>query len=83
MHRGAHGHWTLGVRAGYIKLYYRSNSPSHRHPTDNAHTKDRLDYYLWLAKLAEKGKITAIFFADAYAGMFGFMIYLWIPSNSS
>ncbi|KAN0104218.1 putative monooxygenase moxC [Hyaloscypha variabilis] len=38
-----------------------------RNPTDNAHTKDRLDYYLWLAKLAEKGKITAIFFTGAYA----------------
>lgn len=30
--------------------------------------KDRLDYYIWLAKLAEKGKITSIFFADTYAG---------------
>jgi alkanesulfonate monooxygenase SsuD/methylene tetrahydromethanopterin reductase-like flavin-dependent oxidoreductase (luciferase family) len=25
-----------------------------------------LDYYIWLAKLAEKGKITGIFFADVY-----------------
>jgi FMN-dependent oxidoreductase (nitrilotriacetate monooxygenase family) len=28
--------------------------------------KDSLDYYLWLAKLAEKGKISGIFFADVY-----------------
>lgn len=33
-------------------------------PKDNSRTKDRLDYYIWLAKLAEKGKITSIFFAD-------------------
>jgi alkanesulfonate monooxygenase SsuD/methylene tetrahydromethanopterin reductase-like flavin-dependent oxidoreductase (luciferase family) len=70
MHWWAHGHWTLEVRFDYLVQYPRSNSPFYRHPTDNAHTKDRLEYYLWLAKLAEKGKITAIFFADAYAGMF-------------
>jgi alkanesulfonate monooxygenase SsuD/methylene tetrahydromethanopterin reductase-like flavin-dependent oxidoreductase (luciferase family) len=28
--------------------------------------KDRLDYYVWLAKMAEKGKLTSIFFADLY-----------------
>jgi alkanesulfonate monooxygenase SsuD/methylene tetrahydromethanopterin reductase-like flavin-dependent oxidoreductase (luciferase family) len=28
--------------------------------------KDRLDYYVWLAQTAEKGKITSIFFADLY-----------------
>lgn len=28
--------------------------------------KDSLEYYTWLAKLAEKGKITGIFFADIY-----------------
>lgn len=28
--------------------------------------KDRLDYYVWLAEMAEKGKITSIFFADLY-----------------
>jgi alkanesulfonate monooxygenase SsuD/methylene tetrahydromethanopterin reductase-like flavin-dependent oxidoreductase (luciferase family) len=27
-----------------------------------------LEYWLWLAKLAEKGKITSIFIADSYAG---------------
>ncbi|RDW65501.1 hypothetical protein BP5796_10193 [Coleophoma crateriformis] len=37
-------------------------------PGDNAHTKDRLAYYLWLAKLADKARITCIFFADTYAG---------------
>jgi alkanesulfonate monooxygenase SsuD/methylene tetrahydromethanopterin reductase-like flavin-dependent oxidoreductase (luciferase family) len=30
--------------------------------------KDRLDYWLWMAKLAEKGKISCIFLADAYGG---------------
>lgn len=28
--------------------------------------KDRLRYYVWLAEMAEKGKITSIFFADLY-----------------
>jgi hypothetical protein len=40
-----------------------------RDPKDNSRIKDKLDYYIWLAKLAEKGKITSIFFADTYAGM--------------
>ncbi|KAK4502092.1 hypothetical protein PRZ48_007903 [Zasmidium cellare] len=37
-------------------------------PGDNSHTKDSLEYYINLATLAEKAKITAIFFADTYAG---------------
>lgn len=37
-----------------------------RVPLDNQKTKDSLEYYIWLAKLAEKGKITGIFFADVY-----------------
>jgi alkanesulfonate monooxygenase SsuD/methylene tetrahydromethanopterin reductase-like flavin-dependent oxidoreductase (luciferase family) len=37
-----------------------------RVPGDNSKNKDSLEYYLWLAKLAEKGKITGIFFADTY-----------------
>jgi alkanesulfonate monooxygenase SsuD/methylene tetrahydromethanopterin reductase-like flavin-dependent oxidoreductase (luciferase family) len=37
-----------------------------RDPADNTKSKDTLDYYLWLAKLADKGKITSIFFADGY-----------------
>jgi len=28
--------------------------------------KDRMEYYVDLAKLAEKGKITSIFFTDEY-----------------
>jgi hypothetical protein len=39
-----------------------------RDPKDNSRQKDSLEYYLWLAKLAEKGKITSLFFADTYAG---------------
>lgn len=37
-----------------------------RRPEDNSRFKDRLEYYTWLAKTAERGKITAIFFADTY-----------------
>lgn len=39
-----------------------------RLPTDNGKTKDRLKYYMDLAKLAEKGKITCVFLADWYIG---------------
>jgi alkanesulfonate monooxygenase SsuD/methylene tetrahydromethanopterin reductase-like flavin-dependent oxidoreductase (luciferase family) len=35
-------------------------------PKSLSRTKDRLDYYVWLAKTAEKGKISSIFFADIY-----------------
>jgi alkanesulfonate monooxygenase SsuD/methylene tetrahydromethanopterin reductase-like flavin-dependent oxidoreductase (luciferase family) len=41
------------------------NQP-YRRSEDNSRYKDRLDYYVWLAKLAEKGKITSVFFADTY-----------------
>ncbi|KFA79089.1 hypothetical protein S40288_07034 [Stachybotrys chartarum IBT 40288] len=37
-------------------------------PGDNSYTKDSLDYYINIAKLAERAKITGIFFADTYAG---------------
>jgi alkanesulfonate monooxygenase SsuD/methylene tetrahydromethanopterin reductase-like flavin-dependent oxidoreductase (luciferase family) len=40
-----------------------------RDPEDNSRDKDRLEYYIWLAKLADKGKITSIFFADGYGLM--------------
>jgi len=40
-----------------------------RDPKDNSRDKDRLEYYIWLAKLADKGKITSIFFADGYGLM--------------
>jgi hypothetical protein len=40
-----------------------------RDPRDSSREKDKLEYYTWLAKLAEKGKIFCIFFADAYAGL--------------
>lgn len=39
-----------------------------RRPEDVPNTKDTLKYYINLAKLAERGKISAIFFADWYAG---------------
>ncbi|KAH8880226.1 putative monooxygenase moxC [Thozetella sp. PMI_491] len=37
-----------------------------RTPGDNQSTKDTLEYYQWLAKLADRGKISCIFFADVY-----------------
>ncbi|KAH9900514.1 Nitrilotriacetate monooxygenase component A/pristinamycin IIA synthase subunit A [Xylariomycetidae sp. FL2044] len=37
-------------------------------PGDNSNTKDTLDYYINIAKLAESAGITCIFFADTYAG---------------
>jgi hypothetical protein len=40
-----------------------------RDPEDNSRDKDRLEYYIWLAKLADKGKIASIFFADGYGLM--------------
>ncbi|EXJ85308.1 hypothetical protein A1O3_05983 [Capronia epimyces CBS 606.96] len=33
---------------------------------DQSSTKDRIEYYVELAKLAERGKITTIFFTDSY-----------------
>ncbi|EPE31213.1 Bacterial luciferase-like protein [Glarea lozoyensis ATCC 20868] len=39
-----------------------------KEPGDMAQFKDRLEYYQWLAQLAEKGKIISIFFADVYGG---------------
>lgn len=38
-----------------------------RDPIDKTHGKDRLPYWLNLAKLAEEGKISFIFFADSYS----------------
>lgn len=43
-------------------------NPDWRRPTDNGKTKDTLKYYTDLAKLAEKGGISCIFFADWYTG---------------
>jgi hypothetical protein len=41
---------------------------SKRAPGDNTRMKDSVEYYTWLAQLAEKGKTTCIFFADVYGG---------------
>jgi FMN-dependent oxidoreductase (nitrilotriacetate monooxygenase family) len=35
---------------------------------DTTKDKDRLPYWLWMAKLAERGKISCIFLADTYGG---------------
>jgi alkanesulfonate monooxygenase SsuD/methylene tetrahydromethanopterin reductase-like flavin-dependent oxidoreductase (luciferase family) len=39
-----------------------------RRPDDTSTTKDTIKYYTDLAKLAERGKVSAIFFADWFAG---------------
>jgi FMN-dependent oxidoreductase (nitrilotriacetate monooxygenase family) len=39
-----------------------------RSPTDSSRQKDRLPYYLDLARTAEEGKLSAVFFADWYNG---------------
>jgi hypothetical protein len=49
-------------------LVWNRSSQGNSAPGDNSRTKDRLKYYIDLAKLAEKHKITCIFFADSYAG---------------
>ncbi|EXJ90261.1 hypothetical protein A1O1_03360 [Capronia coronata CBS 617.96] len=39
-----------------------------RRPDDTSTTKDKIKYYTDLARLAERGKISAIFFADWFVG---------------
>lgn len=56
----------MAVRISLRKLISRTNSA--RRPDDVSNKKDTLQYYINLAKLAERGKIAAIFFADWYAG---------------
>jgi alkanesulfonate monooxygenase SsuD/methylene tetrahydromethanopterin reductase-like flavin-dependent oxidoreductase (luciferase family) len=41
---------------------------ANRREGDNSRSKDRLDYWINIAKLADEGKISCIFFADSYAG---------------
>jgi len=50
-----------------------------RDPKDKSYTKDRIEYYIELAKLAEKGKITTIFFTDSM-GILKHMKNLRLPS---
>jgi alkanesulfonate monooxygenase SsuD/methylene tetrahydromethanopterin reductase-like flavin-dependent oxidoreductase (luciferase family) len=47
-------------------LSRRSTKCHGRNPKDLSYTKDRIKYYVDMAKLAEKGKITSIFFTDSY-----------------
>jgi alkanesulfonate monooxygenase SsuD/methylene tetrahydromethanopterin reductase-like flavin-dependent oxidoreductase (luciferase family) len=50
----------------FIYLRRSLNFSCDRNPESLSRHKDRLDYYVWLAKTAEKGKISSIFFADIY-----------------
>jgi alkanesulfonate monooxygenase SsuD/methylene tetrahydromethanopterin reductase-like flavin-dependent oxidoreductase (luciferase family) len=59
----------LGNGSRYpIYLYLKYVLIDARNPKDIMRTKDRLGHWLWLAKLAEKGKITSIFLSNSYAG---------------
>lgn len=59
----------------YLNFFDNACTGSHmspgqwRDPDDIGTTKDRLPYWLNLAKLAERGKISFVFFADSYSGM--------------
>jgi hypothetical protein len=61
---------TWGLECGSEKIVFRDHlsivDNGNRIPEDNSKNKDSLEYYLWLAKLAEKVKIARIFFADTY-----------------
>ena len=60
----------MEVRALEILLVMSTaNLAITRDDNDNSRDKDRLEYYTWLAKLAEKGKIASIFIADVYGGI--------------
>lgn len=39
-----------------------------RNPKDEGHKADRLEYWMDMARLAERGKIAFIFFADQFGG---------------
>lgn len=58
--------WECGSMWSFFELQCSLLTRASRIPEDNSKWKDSLDYYIWLAKLAEKGKITGIFFADIY-----------------
>jgi alkanesulfonate monooxygenase SsuD/methylene tetrahydromethanopterin reductase-like flavin-dependent oxidoreductase (luciferase family) len=59
-----------GSEFSYNKIIAKTSMlTTDRDPKDaSRNSKDRMDYYLWLARTAEKGKISSIFFADVYAG---------------
>lgn len=62
---------TKRVHLNFFETACRGNHESSgqwSRPGDNSHTKDSLEYYINMAKLAEKAKISAIFFVDTYAG---------------
>lgn len=61
----AAGQWKYGALSSRIRILLTGCI---RRPEDVSNTKDTLKYYINLAKLADKGKISAIFFADWYAG---------------
>jgi alkanesulfonate monooxygenase SsuD/methylene tetrahydromethanopterin reductase-like flavin-dependent oxidoreductase (luciferase family) len=57
----------------HLNFFENACTGSHMSPgqwrdlSDKTHGKDRLPYWLSLAQLAEKGKISFIFFADSYS----------------
>jgi hypothetical protein len=59
------GQWRLVTNPPETHAYI-GLTPHDRNPLDKASAKDRAQYYVNLAKLAEKGKITSVFFTDGY-----------------
>ncbi|KAK4961163.1 hypothetical protein LTR10_001653 [Elasticomyces elasticus] len=61
-----------GLRAVEVHIRHcftiRSLLTASRSAEDNGKSKDRIKYWTWLAQLAERGKISAIFIADWYVG---------------
>lgn len=59
----------LGSGSKYGRYsHLESTDNKERNPADNVQGKDRLEYWIKLAQLAEWGKINFIFFADSYGG---------------
>jgi alkanesulfonate monooxygenase SsuD/methylene tetrahydromethanopterin reductase-like flavin-dependent oxidoreductase (luciferase family) len=55
------------VEVRYTRCHrVRIETDQRRNPGDSQPQKASIEYYTWLAKLAEKGKISGIFFADVY-----------------
>jgi alkanesulfonate monooxygenase SsuD/methylene tetrahydromethanopterin reductase-like flavin-dependent oxidoreductase (luciferase family) len=59
------GQWKVGA-ATHSALTATTNKL--QNPSDKSTTKRKLDYWIDLAKLLEKGDINALFLADTYGG---------------
>lgn len=66
LHRLSHVAGTVAVRQA-IRCFNVPETDICSDPNDKGTTKDRLPYWLNLARIAERGKISFIFFADSYS----------------